>query len=154
MIDPFDGSDSHSPPPGRDATHPPGRISVLGLMVAVALIGVVLGAFRIHFSLGSFVAGMIAIAVVRTRRMLRAARPDTQSPGGRSGLGLFVRSLVDAACLLCLTVVPCVILVFMIFIDYRRDPPSVKSQLKVIVIVALLGWPLSVQIRREMRWPQ
>lgn len=129
------------------------RISVLGLMVAVALIGVVLGAFRVHCSVGSFVAGGIGIAVVRTHRKLGLDRPRGEAARNRSWFVLFAQSLAVAANLLCLAIVPCFLLVLMLVPNtFQIYGPPPETVVVAILISSLLGWPVSVLIRHKARW--
>ena len=45
----------------------PFQLSVGGMLLLVAVCGILMGAFRLHFSLGSFVAGVLALVVLRVR---------------------------------------------------------------------------------------
>jgi hypothetical protein len=50
------------------------RLTIRGTLLSIALIGVTMGAFRWHISIGSFVAGVLALTIVRTREVIGGFR--------------------------------------------------------------------------------
>ena len=84
----------------------PGRLTVRGTMAAVALIGLCLAAFRIHFSLGSFAFGVLSIAWIRTSAKIKR-RETTESPVRPAMVvGIFLDSLASEAAILLMGIIP------------------------------------------------
>ena len=86
------------------------QLTVRRLMAAVALLGVALGAFRAHLSLGSFVAGMLSIAWIETGRWVGRREAAGLAAGAIATVGAFIRSMGVAAAVIVGSMVPVVIM--------------------------------------------
>lgn len=75
-------------------------LTVAHLLLLIAGLAVILGAFRAHFSLGSFAFGIISLAWVRTSKIQRAWGRMGFSATARQSAGLFLQSAFAAAALL------------------------------------------------------
>lgn len=84
-------------------------ITVRKLMAAVAVLGLVLAAFRAHLSLGSFVVRASGIAWIEAGRAARRREAAGAAVGVLAAVGLFARSLALAALILVAAMVPAVV---------------------------------------------
>ncbi len=88
----------------------PIRLTIRGLMVAVALIGLCLAAFRVHFSLGSFTFGTLSIAWVRMSAEINRRRA-TESPTELGVVvGIYLTCLLKVAAVLLTCLIPAFLL--------------------------------------------
>ena len=85
-------------------------MTVRKMMIAVALIGVALAAFRVHFSVGSFVAGALSIGWIETAKQIK--RRETAGARVRilAMIGLFGSSAAIASGMIAGSMIPVVLL--------------------------------------------
>src|SRR4051812_26435627 len=86
------------------------RLTVRGLMIVVGLIGVLLGSFRFHFSVGSFVSGVVAIAAIRTSGKIAKLHSTGRPIRDVDRVMTFGKSFVTASVLLSASSMPVVLL--------------------------------------------
>ncbi|WP_435018046.1 hypothetical protein TA3x_005686 [Tundrisphaera sp. TA3] len=135
------------------------RLSVKEMMIAVGLIGILMGAFRIHLSIGSFLAGVVALATIRARGKFAQHQSEGRLVQERERLICFAKSVGVATLLLAVSSLPAVVLMN----DYAMYVPAPRifylpirthawrihyMTSDLIVLFALSGAPISAILRR------
>ena len=127
----------------------PIQVSVRKLMAIVAVLGVVLAAFRAHFSLGSFAFGVLSIAWIKATRRIeqrRAAGLVTRT-GRLIATGL--TSVLDALLLMIVCQIVPVLLFESILESRDRIAPEIWAM--IIGLAGNLAWGTArlLEPRRE-----
>ncbi len=81
-------------------------MTVRKLMAAVAVLGVALAAFRVHFSVGSFVAGALSIAWLETAKEIKRKKALGVPVGPLAAVGLFGGWVMNAALIIIVSMIP------------------------------------------------
>ena len=126
-------------------------ITVRKLMAAVAVLGLILRAFRAHFSLGSFVAGALGIAWVETARAVRRREEESGAAVGMlAAVELFAHSTAMAAVILVGSMVPVALIGPLLVPEGGCRPgpgPVVLGMILPLALVASAG--VARWLRRE-----
>ncbi len=84
-------------------------MTVRKLMAAVAVLGVALAAFRVHFSVGSFVAGALSIAWLEMAKEIKRREALGVPVGPLAAVGLFGGWVVNAALIIVGSMIPLIV---------------------------------------------
>jgi hypothetical protein len=88
------------------------RFMIGSVLIAIAAIGICLGAFRHHLSLGSFVTGALALTLVRTFEVIVRCRDLGTPLSGWRKVSLILWSLAIATVILAVSSCVCVVSFF------------------------------------------
>ncbi len=86
-------------------------LTVRGLMIVVAFLGVSMGAFRQHFSLGCFVSTVLVLGFVRTSQKIDLWGSGLESSArGTTVVGVYLTSVLIATLIYVLALIPGLVL--------------------------------------------
>ena len=127
------------------------RLSVRGLMLAVALAAVCLAAFRLHFSLGCFVWCVLSLALLRTSQAVKRLHANGLSAGRRTRLRLFLSSVAVSSTILVVSLLPSLCIIPIIAAPQMHHIPEFgREGVLGICVSAMLSIPIVTMLRRRL----